>query len=48
MVFFNSMRVLYNPLKNKVVGEPLVAQQVENPTSIHQDARFYPWPHSVG
>ena len=29
-------------------GVPVIAQQLKNPTSIHEDRRFDPWPHSVG
>ena len=29
-------------------GVPIVVQQVKNSASIHEDACFDPWPHSVG
>ena len=35
-------------LKYLLEGVPIVAQQVKNPTSIHEDAGFDPWPQSVG
>ena len=29
-------------------GVPMVAQQVKNPTSTHEDVGLIPWPCSVG
>ena len=33
--------------KNSILGVPVVAQQVKNLTSTHEDEGD-PWPHSVG
>ena len=43
----NKSVVLYS-LKKKIYGVPLVAQWVKNPTNIHEDTGFDPWPLSVG
>ena len=42
------LKLLILTIKFKLLGVPVVAQQVMNLTSIHEDVNSIPWPQSVG